>query len=197
MDIAEWHNQPSFVFFQPSQSSAFVRYVKGEAGKEPTSSTSTPNMTTAAPEEITDSKSTMAEGPAFMPFSINALLAHQCRQQLQQQVLASQSQKPPLDSATGTFVTQVSPNPQTSGTAESDLRIQNPTSAAPRVLPSGAVIRPTRKRSQRERRPRTTFSADQTTQLEQEYQKTEYVSRSRRVKLAQILKLTEGQIKIW
>jgi len=47
------------------------------------------------------------------------------------------------------------------------------------------------------RRQRTTFSAEQTLQLEVEYQRVEYVARPRRCELAQALGLTDTQVKIW
>ena len=48
-----------------------------------------------------------------------------------------------------------------------------------------------------QRRQRTTFTQEQTLQLEVEFQQAEYVSRSRRAELAATLRLTETQIKIW
>ena len=48
-----------------------------------------------------------------------------------------------------------------------------------------------------QRRQRTTFTQEQTLQLEVEFQQAEYVSRSRRAELAVTLRLTETQIKIW
>ncbi|XP_061189004.1 homeobox protein Hox-B5a-like [Saccostrea echinata] len=54
-----------------------------------------------------------------------------------------------------------------------------------------------RRRENRPRRQRTTFSSDQTVKLEIEYSRTEYITRSRRYELAEILCLTENQIKIW
>ncbi|ODN01769.1 Homeobox protein rough [Orchesella cincta] len=54
-----------------------------------------------------------------------------------------------------------------------------------------------RRRDGRARRQRTTFSNEQTLALEVEYQRAEYISRSRRCELAQRLSLTETQIKIW
>ncbi|XP_076455504.1 homeobox protein rough-like [Babylonia areolata] len=52
-------------------------------------------------------------------------------------------------------------------------------------------------REQRPRRQRTTFSSEQTMQLELEYRRHEYVTRTRRLELAELLALTETQIKIW
>nr|XP_022286090.1 homeobox protein Hox-A9-like [Crassostrea virginica] len=54
-----------------------------------------------------------------------------------------------------------------------------------------------RRRENRPRRQRTTFSSEQTVKLEIEYSRTEYITRSRRYELAEILCLTENQIKIW
>ncbi|XP_041371522.1 homeobox protein CDX-1-like [Gigantopelta aegis] len=54
-----------------------------------------------------------------------------------------------------------------------------------------------KRREQRARRQRTTFSSEQTIRLEMEYSQAEYVTRTRRVELAQLLTLTETQIKIW
>uniref|UniRef100_A0A915ISD1 Homeobox domain-containing protein n=1 Tax=Romanomermis culicivorax TaxID=13658 RepID=A0A915ISD1_ROMCU len=47
------------------------------------------------------------------------------------------------------------------------------------------------------RKPRTTFSLDQSDILEKEYKNNEYLNRPNRLKLAERLNLTEGQIKIW
>lgn len=54
-----------------------------------------------------------------------------------------------------------------------------------------------RRRENRPRRQRTTFSNDQTVKLEIEYNRTEYITRARRYELAEMLCLTENQIKIW
>ena len=54
-----------------------------------------------------------------------------------------------------------------------------------------------RRKEGRPRRQRTTFSNEQTLRLELEYQRSEYISRSRRFELAETLALTETQIKIW
>lgn len=54
-----------------------------------------------------------------------------------------------------------------------------------------------RKKEGRPRRQRTTFSSEQTLNLELEYNRNEYVSRGRRFELAETLNLTETQIKIW
>ena len=48
-----------------------------------------------------------------------------------------------------------------------------------------------------QRRQRTTFTQEQTLRLEVEYQQAEYISRSRRAELANLLCITETQIKIW
>lgn len=55
--------------------------------------------------------------------------------------------------------------------------------------------RPRLPRSQR--RQRTTFTHEQTLRLEMEYHVSEYISRSKRFQLAELLDLTENQIKIW
>ncbi|ELT93731.1 hypothetical protein CAPTEDRAFT_137362, partial [Capitella teleta] len=47
------------------------------------------------------------------------------------------------------------------------------------------------------RRQRTTFTSEQTLKLELEYQRMEYIARPRRFELAELLNLTETQIKIW
>lgn len=61
-----------------------------------------------------------------------------------------------------------------------------------------STVVPRRKsREQRPRRQRTTFSSEQTVQLELEYRRHEYVTRTRRLELAEGLSLTETQIKIW
>ena len=49
----------------------------------------------------------------------------------------------------------------------------------------------------RVRRPRPTFSREQTAALEEEDSRTEYISRKRRRELAMRLQLSESQIKIW
>lgn len=54
-----------------------------------------------------------------------------------------------------------------------------------------------RRKEGRPRRQRTTFSSDQTLQLEVEFHRNEYISRTRRYELAENLQLTETQIKIW
>ena len=58
-----------------------------------------------------------------------------------------------------------------------------------------ASPRPRLPRSQR--RQRTTFTHEQTLRLEMEYHVSEYISRSKRFQLAELLDLTENQIKIW
>nr|XP_023030290.1 homeobox protein rough-like [Leptinotarsa decemlineata] len=54
-----------------------------------------------------------------------------------------------------------------------------------------------RRKEGRPRRQRTTFSSEQTLRLEIEYQRSEYISRGRRCELAESLRLSETQIKIW
>ncbi|KAK9730495.1 Homeodomain [Popillia japonica] len=54
-----------------------------------------------------------------------------------------------------------------------------------------------RRKEGRPRRQRTTFSSEQTLRLEIEYQRAEYISRGRRCELAETLRLSETQIKIW
>lgn len=54
-----------------------------------------------------------------------------------------------------------------------------------------------RRREGKTRRQRTTFTSDQTLILEMEFNKNDYISRGRRFYLAEQLKLTETQIKIW
>ncbi|XP_014257192.1 homeobox protein rough-like [Cimex lectularius] len=54
-----------------------------------------------------------------------------------------------------------------------------------------------RRKEGRPRRQRTTFSSEQTLRLEIEFHRSEYISRSRRFELAEALRLTETQIKIW
>lgn len=58
--------------------------------------------------------------------------------------------------------------------------------------PSGGVRGP-----RAPRRQRTTFTHEQTLRLEMEYHLSEYISRGKRFQLADILDLTENQIKIW
>ena len=47
------------------------------------------------------------------------------------------------------------------------------------------------------RRQRTTFTNEQTIKLEIEYRQNEYISRNKRFQLADLLDLSENQIKIW
>ncbi|KAL1489402.1 hypothetical protein ABEB36_014303 [Hypothenemus hampei] len=54
-----------------------------------------------------------------------------------------------------------------------------------------------RRKEGKPRRQRTTFSSEQTLRLEIEYQRSEYISRTRRCELADDLHLSETQIKIW
>ncbi len=80
-------------------------------------------------------------------------------------------------------------------------------SASPRTLSSAPTSPCSRRKSMpatgsrrgqaKERRPRTTFTAEQSSRLEQEYGQNEYISRSKRLRLAEALQLHEGQIKIW
>ncbi|XP_052863411.1 homeobox protein rough-like [Anopheles cruzii] len=66
-------------------------------------------------------------------------------------------------------------------------------------LPAGlsAFLARRRKKEGRPRRQRTTFSSEQTLRLEVEFHRNEYISRGRRLELAEVLKLSETQIKIW
>ncbi|CAH1775125.1 unnamed protein product [Owenia fusiformis] len=66
-------------------------------------------------------------------------------------------------------------------------------------LPPGlASFFPRRRRKEnQQRRQRTTFTSEQTLKLELEYHRTEYITRPRRFELAEMLNLTETQIKIW
>ncbi|XP_038076956.1 homeobox protein mab-5-like [Patiria miniata] len=62
---------------------------------------------------------------------------------------------------------------------------------------SNSIFTRRRRKETRQRRQRTTFTSDQTLKLEMEYHRTEYITRMRRVELAELLSLTETQIKIW
>ncbi|KAJ6637603.1 Homeobox protein rough, partial [Pseudolycoriella hygida] len=66
-------------------------------------------------------------------------------------------------------------------------------------LPAGltAFLARRRRKEGRPRRQRTTFSSEQTLRLEVEFHRNEYISRGRRFELAESLKLSETQIKIW
>ncbi|XP_064644309.1 homeobox protein rough-like [Lineus longissimus] len=65
-------------------------------------------------------------------------------------------------------------------------------------LTPGFGLFPRRRRKEnRPRRQRTTFTSEQTLKLELEYHRTEYITRPRRFELAEMLNLTETQIKIW
>lgn len=59
------------------------------------------------------------------------------------------------------------------------------------------VVARRRRKEGRPRRQRTTFSSEQTFRLEIEYQRSEYISRGKRCELAEALRLSETQIKIW
>ncbi|MCL4162336.1 UNVERIFIED_CONTAM: hypothetical protein GTU68_066003, partial [Idotea baltica] len=50
---------------------------------------------------------------------------------------------------------------------------------------------------ERKKRPRTAFTANQIKSLETEFEKSKYLSVSKRLHLSKQLKLTETQIKIW
>ncbi|XP_014279077.1 homeobox protein rough [Halyomorpha halys] len=67
------------------------------------------------------------------------------------------------------------------------------------VFPPGltAFLARRRRKEGRPRRQRTTFSTEQTLRLELEFHRSEYISRGRRFELAESLRLTETQIKIW
>lgn len=54
-----------------------------------------------------------------------------------------------------------------------------------------------RRKDNRQRRQRTTFTTEQTLRLEVEYHRSEYISRPRRLELAERLTLSETQVKIW
>ncbi|KAK3579291.1 hypothetical protein CHS0354_033371 [Potamilus streckersoni] len=66
------------------------------------------------------------------------------------------------------------------------------------IPPAFAQIFQRRKRREtRPRRQRTTFTSEQTMKLEIEYNRAEYITRPRRFELADLLDLSENQIKIW
>lgn len=67
------------------------------------------------------------------------------------------------------------------------LQAENPTFSLPLPL---RTVRPCR-------RQRTTFTNEQTIKLEIEYRQNEYISRNKRFQLADLLDLSENQIKIW
>lgn len=62
-------------------------------------------------------------------------------------------------------------------------------------LPSGPQRR--KRKENKPRRQRTTFTSEQTLKLELEFHQNEYITRSRRFELAACLSLTETQVKIW
>lgn len=59
------------------------------------------------------------------------------------------------------------------------------------------IVARRRRKEGRPRRQRTTFSSEQTLRLEVEFHRNEYISRGRRFELAENLRLSETQIKIW
>ncbi|KAJ8035544.1 Homeobox protein rough [Holothuria leucospilota] len=63
--------------------------------------------------------------------------------------------------------------------------------------PRASIVMKRKNRLTGNRRKRTTFSTEQTSALEVEYERAIYVSRSKRLALASELNLTERQIKIW
>ncbi|XP_078581472.1 uncharacterized protein LOC144864923 [Branchiostoma floridae x Branchiostoma japonicum] len=65
------------------------------------------------------------------------------------------------------------------------------------ALPPGYFPIRRRRKDSRQRRQRTTFTTEQTMKLELEYNRTEYITRPRRFELAEMLSLSETQIKIW
>lgn len=67
------------------------------------------------------------------------------------------------------------------------LQAENPSFSLPLPL---RTVRPCR-------RQRTTFTNEQTIKLEIEYRQNEYISRNKRFQLADLLDLSENQIKIW
>ncbi|XP_071941324.1 uncharacterized protein [Antedon mediterranea] len=77
--------------------------------------------------------------------------------------------------------------------------LQNLPSANANVpFPQQTSFIPRRRRKEtRQRRQRTTFTSEQTLKLELEYHRSEYITRPRRFELAEMLSLTETQIKIW
>lgn len=60
-----------------------------------------------------------------------------------------------------------------------------------------SIVARRRRKEGRPRRQRTTFSSEQTLRLEVEFHRNEYISRGRRFELAENLRLSETQIKIW
>lgn len=54
-----------------------------------------------------------------------------------------------------------------------------------------------KRKENKPRRQRTTFTSEQTLKLELEFHQNEYITRSRRFELAACLSLTETQVKIW
>ncbi|KAH8312680.1 hypothetical protein KR044_012140, partial [Drosophila immigrans] len=84
-------------------------------------------------------------------------------------------------------------------TGPSPPALQFPAFSADPHITAGfsAFLARRRRKEGRQRRQRTTFSTEQTLRLEVEFHRNEYISRSRRFELAETLRLTETQIKIW
>ena len=68
--------------------------------------------------------------------------------------------------------------------------------SVPNMTALGATPRRSRQQLS-QRRQRTTFSSEQTLHLETEYQRIEYISKTRRCQLAAVLGLSDNQVKIW
>ncbi|XP_036675369.3 homeobox protein rough [Drosophila suzukii] len=142
---------------------------------------------------ISDERTSLASFPAYDFYAQSKDYPHPAQQQHHHNHLHQQVQHK---------LSYVSPPP-----------VINPGVTANPVLPHGfppgfpsdphfsagftAFLARRRRKEGRQRRQRTTFSTEQTLRLEVEFHRNEYISRSRRFELAETLRLTETQIKIW